>query len=189
MHWNVFVPNGASSCWSNLIRAELLDQSQSSPARGASARLMPNGSASSRLKFDPLRKDSSRFWQIASDSIGLNQFEPARSIDRFIRVGWSRLEGNSTKAGRFGPLQSIRTSSAWLEWIQADSTRFNYTSSSRCVCVCEGVSVCLSAAASWPHCLESCKRRQTDSRRIEPNRTSTRTLSSFSISAVSLLSA
>ena len=178
MHWDLFEPNGASSCWSNLIRAELLDQSRSSPARGASARLVPNGSASSRLIFDPLHKDSSRFWQIPIDSIGLTRFEPARSIDRFIRVGWSRLEGNLTKSCRFGPLQPIRTSSAWLEWIQADSARFNYTSSSRCVCVCVCVNVCVCAAASWPHCWESCKRRQTDSRRIEPNRTSTRTVSS-----------
>ena len=169
MHWNLFQPNGANSCWSNLIRAELLDQSRSSPARGASARLMPKGSASSRFTFDPLRKDSSRFWQIPIDSIGLTRFEPARSIDRFIGVGWSRLERNSTKSCRFGTLQSIRTSSAWLEWIQADSTRFNYTSSSRCVCVC--------AAASWPHCLESCRRRQIDSRHIEPIRTPPRTVS------------
>ena len=142
MHWNVFVPNGASSCWSNLIRAKLLDQSRSSPARGASARLVPNGSASNRLTFDPLHKDSSRFWQILIDSTSLTRFEPARSIDRFIRVGWSRLEGNSTKTGRFGPLQSIRNSSAWLRWIQADSTCFNYTSSSRCVCVTVCVCVC-----------------------------------------------
>ena len=84
MHWNVFVPNGASSCWSNLIRAELLDQSRSSPARGASARLVPNGAASNRLTFDPLHKNSSWFWQILIDSIGLTRFEPARSIDRFI---------------------------------------------------------------------------------------------------------
>ena len=137
MHWNLFEPNGASSCWSNLIRAELLDQSRSSPARGASARLMPNGSASSRLTFDPLRKDSSRFWQILIDSIGLNQFEPARSIDRFIRVGWSRLKGNSTKTGRFDPLP---IDSHFFSLAGVDSSRFNslqlYQFEQVCVCVC-----------------------------------------------------